>query len=247
MINVDMMNKPENIYTDGGETIIDIKELPDYDGAQYDFLDDRSFKKYMSDVEKAVRTSFEYRQLIRYLRYTEGMSKCSFLDNVEATDGSKVRIEIHHSPLTLYDICLAVFKKRQNNKEPIDVNSVAEEVMWLHYIGWVGLVPLSESVHAMVHNQYIFVPTDIVRGNWRQFVTAYYNYIAPETHDAIDAADRATKEYNGSQMDIFNNHQIYVNVNGSLMQPKRKSITSTVRNRVNEIKSGGKVMCTIVK
>ena len=246
MMNVECMNKVENIYNDGEETVIDIKSMPYFDLEQYDLMDEKDFRHYINDLERVVRNSFEYRSLIRYLKNIEGMDVCSFLDNVSSRDNSKVKIEIHHSPLTLYDICFTVFKKRQFNHEDISINGVAEEVMWLHYAGWVGLIPLSATVHEMVHNQYIFIPTDVIRGNYQAFINAYYNYIDPEVLDCIDNAEQATKEYNNKQMELFNNHRIYINANGSANLPRKQEAQQAIKEHITEVKSGMKVMCTII-
>lgn len=247
MMNVECMNTVENIYSDNGMTIIDIPEMPYFEGQEYDLLDEKDYKHYIADLERIVRNSFEYRWLINFLKKTEGMDVCSILNNVTSRDNTKVRIEIHHSPLTLYDICATVVKKRQHNNEDIEINSVAEEVLWLHYVGWVGLIPLSETVHNMVHNQYIFIPTNVVRGNYQAFINSYYNYISPDILDCIDAAEQATKDYNNKQMEIFNSHRIYVNANGSYTLPRREEVQQTVKEHINDIKSDKKVMCRIVE
>lgn len=247
MMNVECMNTVENIYTDNGTTIIDIPEMPYFEGQEYDLLDEKDYKHYIADLERTVRNSFEYRWLIGFLKNTEGMDVCSVLYNVSSRDNTKVRIEIHHSPLTLYDICATVVKKRQHNNESLEINAVAEEVMWLHYAGWVGLIPLSETVHNMVHNQYIFIPTNVVRGNYQAFINSYYNYISPDILDCIDAAEQATKDYNGKQMELFNAHKIYVNANGSYALPRRSEVQQTVKQHIADIKSNKKVMCTIVE
>ena len=247
MINPELMKVNNDIYTDGEITILDIQSAPYFDKTQYDLLDDKSFKKYMTDLERTVRNSFEYRQLISYLRNTEGMNTCSFLENVSNVDNNKIKIEIHHSPLTLYDISLAVFKKRMKKEESIDIESVAEEIMYLHYLGWVGLIPLSETVHEMVHNQYIFVPTDKVRGRYQEFVNHYYDYIEPETLDSLDAAEALTKEYNNNQMDIFNNHKIYINVNGSYMLPRKDEYENIIKDRISDIKGNSVIFAKVAK
>lgn len=252
MINVEALNPIENIYVDGGKSIIDIKELPTFDDQPYDFNDSKSFDKYISDLERIIRNSFEYRQLISYLKNTEGMNECAVLDNVTSRAESKVKIELHHSPFTLYDICVIVFRKRSANNEDLNINAVAEEVMYLHYIGWVGLIPLSATVHDMVHNQYYFIPTDKVRGQYRLFIESYYNYINPELLDAIDAAEQATRdEVYRERMAVFNNHRLYVNNNGSYNLSYRDRVKQDIRNKISDLKSNnntnnGKIMCTIV-
>ena len=118
--------------------------------------------------------------------------------------------------------------------------------MWLHYAGWVGLIPLSETVHKMVHNQYLFVPTNVVRGNYQAFINAYYNYIDPEVLDCIDNAELATKDYNGKQMKVFNNHRIYVNAEGSYTLPRKEETQQFIKDHITEVKTGLKVMCRVV-
>lgn len=236
MTNVELLNKTEANFLDGGYTTIDLVDLPYFDDESYDFLDEKDFSKYISDLETIVRRSFEYRQLIAYLRNTEGMDECAFLENVSAKDNAKVRIEIHHAPLTLYDICLSVFRKRQKNGEDLEIEMVAEEVMYCHYAGIVGLIPLSESVHKMVHNQYLAVPTNVIRGNYMAFVNAYYNSIEPDVLDCLDALELWTKEYDGKQMELFNDHKIYIN---NMSNPKNGNevIRQSLKGKVAEIKN----------
>ena len=119
--------------------------------------------------------------------------------------------------------------------------------MYLHYLGWVGLIPLSETVHEMVHNQYIFVPTDKVRGRYQEFVNRYYDYIEPETLDSLDAAEALTKEYNNNQMDIFNNHKIYINVNGSYMLPRKDEYENIIKDRISDIKGNSVIFAKVAK
>ena len=47
MINPEMINKVDSYYTDGGNTILDIKSLPYFDDDIYDLCDEKSYKKYM--------------------------------------------------------------------------------------------------------------------------------------------------------------------------------------------------------
>ena len=61
--------------------------------------------------------------------------------------------------------------------EDLDIDSVAYEVMFLHYNGLVGLIPLSATVHELVHNKYLFVPLDRVYGYWEDFYNMYFEYM----------------------------------------------------------------------
>lgn len=246
MRNPELLVKVENIYKDEGKTILDMPRLDYFDKLQYDLLDSKDFTRYIRAIEFTVRNSFEYKYFIEYLKNTEGMNVCSFLTNVTSADNRKVRIEIHHEPFTLYDICLAVFKRRQANKQDTRVESVAEEVMYLHWIGMVGLIPLSVTIHELIHNNFLFVPCNKVRGNYRAFRDAYYNYIEPETLDLLDALELATLEYNGSQMGILNKHDIYINSDGSINLPRKDYIVNIIKNRIDTIKNNKIVMAKIV-
>ena len=254
MINTESINRIDNTYANGKISTFNINEMQYFDESQYDFYDEKDFGRYIQDIERAVRMSFEYRQLINYLKNTEGMNTCTFLENVVQIPDSKIKIELHHSPLTLYDIVQAVVKKRMHNNEDMDLFMVANEVMYNHYIGHIGLVPLSETVHEMVHSQYIFIPTNIIRGNYRAFIESYYDYVSPDVLDAIDNAEQMTKEWLNdisgnnqinTQMEIFNLHQTYINSNIHTKDTRSKAKDS-IKDRIDTIKSTKKVMYAIV-
>lgn len=175
---------------------IKIDKLPPYEIQDYDVFDDKDFRKYINDVKKCVRNSLEYRQYIQYLRNYMDMNKCSYFENVNNIDSFKIKIEIHHSPYTLEDIVVTIFNKRIFYQESVEVEEVAKEVMYLHYFLMVGLIPLSETVHKLVHNQYIFVPTDKVVGNYKEFEEIYGHWIPEETKEKIKAYEDRTLTYN---------------------------------------------------
>ena len=89
----------------------------------------------------------------------------------------------------------------------------------------------------MVHNQYLAVPTDVVRGNYQAFINAYYNFISPDVLDAVDALEQWTKDYNGKQMEVFNNHRIYVNANGSYALPQKDQTKDIIKEKISDIKN----------
>ena len=43
-------------------------EIPAYEVDDYDFFDDKDRAKYISDLERFVRSSYEYRAMVQYLR-----------------------------------------------------------------------------------------------------------------------------------------------------------------------------------
>ena len=256
MINTDYMNTAEAIYQDGKRSLLEINELTYFDGEQYDIYNDKDYARFIKDTETICRTSYEYRTLINFLRTTEGMNKCSFLTNTTNVDSTKVKIHIHHAPFTLWDICSTVIRKRLHNQESIDPFDVCKEVMWLHYMGYVGLVPLSETVHTMVHNSYIFVPLNIIRGNYNKFKEIYYNEIDPETLDMLDNAEEMTKAYLedisnvnnqvNKQMDLFNLHETYVRIQNRNIKESIPKSKDDLKDRISTIKQEKKTMYKVM-
>ena len=217
-------------------TIIKMNEIPPYDLYDFDLNDEKSFKKYMQTIEKCVRQSFEYRALINFLREYMDMNQCAFYKNVSNVDTTKVRIEIHHEPLSLYDICLIVYNKRLAFNEPLDEEYVAKEVMYLHYNLMVGLIPLAETVHQLVHAQYLFVPTTAVLGKYREFVNRYQPYMNPEQLETHEHIEEATKVYDSDDAKLLlSKNYIYIDMSGSYNLPKTEDIISMVKDRIKDI------------
>lgn len=176
--------------------VIKMIDIPPYDIQDYDVFDDKDFRKYINDVKRCIRNSVEYRQYVQYLRNNMNMNECSYFENVNNIDSSKIKIELHHTPYTLEDIVVTVFNKRVFYGEDIDVEDVAKEVMYIHYFLMVGLIPLSETVHKLVHNQYIFVPTNRVVGKYKEFEDLYGPWIPEEVKEKIKACEDRTLTYN---------------------------------------------------
>lgn len=217
-------------------TVIKMNEIPPYDLYDFDLNDEKSFKKYMQTIEKCVRQSFEYRALINFLREYMDMNQCAFYQNVNNTDTTKVHIEIHHEPLSLYDICLIVYNKRVAFNEPLDEEYVAKEVMYLHYNLMVGLIPLAETVHQLVHAQYLFVPTTAVLGKYREFVDRYQPYMIPEQLETLEHIEEATKVYDSDDAKLLlSKNYIYIDMSGSYNLPKTEDIISMVKDRIKDI------------
>lgn len=216
--------------------IIQMHDIPEYNLYDFDLNDEKSFKKYMQTVEKVVRSSYEYRAYINYLREYMDMNQCAFYQNVNNTDTAKVRIEIHHEPLSLYDICLIVYNKRVSFNEPLDEEYVAKEVMYLHYNLMVGLIPLAETVHQLVHAQYLFVPTTAVLGKYKEFVERYKPYMLPEQLEVLEHIEEATQVYDSDDAKtVLAKNYIYVDMSGAYQLPKSEDIINMLKDRIKEI------------
>lgn len=236
------------IENNNKNNIINVTNVNDFDHIEcYDLNDDKDFKKYIKDIERIVRTSFEYRLFIRYLKENFGMDKCAFLNNISNEEDTSIKIELHHHPFTLYDIINIIYRKRYYNHESLSVFMVAEEVLRCHYQLIVGLIPLSETVHQLVHAGRLFVPVNKVLGRYKLFVDIYYPFIEPEMIDTLKMIERAT--YENSEVGdttILNTNKIKYNVTDKRYQlPSITQISDDMINRIETIKNNNYILPTV--
>ena len=220
--------------------VIKIEDIPPYEIQDYDVFDEKDFKKYVADVKKTVRNSLEYRQYIQYLRNYMNMNQDSYFENVNNIDNTKIKIEIHHTPYSLEDIVLTVFNKRVFYGEDLDVEEVAKEVMYIHYFLIVGLIPLSTTVHELVHNNYIFIPTNKVVGNYKEFEETYKHWIPEEVKEKVQARENSTLTYN-EEVDkaLLEQKQIPIQIfdnEGVHLIPTMESMEDMMNKRIEEIR-----------
>ena len=172
-----------------------IKFVPEFNISDYDLSNPKELSKYFKSIERICRNSRTYKKLINFLRENVDMNKCSYFKNVDNIDTYSLKIHIHHTPLTLYDIVTTVYNKRLLNHESLSEMMVAKEVMWLHYNLFVGLIPLSETVHGSVHNGQAFIPTTKVYGMYKSFVKLYEPYMDKELLKVLSNMEEMSEDY----------------------------------------------------
>ena len=227
-------------YYDG---IIVLDEVPAFDMEEFDIYDEKDFKKYIQEVEKVCRTSFEYRHFVNYLRDYMDMNKCSFFQNVSNKETFKIKIELHHCPFTLYDIVMTVFNKRMFYHESLEVEMVAKEVMYIHYFCMVGIIPLAETVHELVHKQIVFIPLDTVFGNYEEFINDYREFIPEESMNRYEAISAQTLAYNEElNLQVLQQSPLIIQLpgddgSGTYKLPKLEAVVNLMKQKVIEMKS----------
>ena len=149
-----------------------------------------------------------------------------------------LKIHIHHEPLTLYDIVSTVYAKRLDRREPVTENMVAKEVMYNHYKMMVGLIPLSETVHELVHSGYLFIPTTKVFGHYKEFVRVYEKYIDPNILRALEKNEQISLTYDfAKETRILNVNMTYIDPSGSYDFPNSETVIKLLKNRIDEYDS----------
>lgn len=160
-----------------------------------DLQDDKSYKKLIKNIESIVRTSFEYQEFRDYLLNEMDMTQCAFLEGLDMKDSRRIKVELHHAPFTLYDIVEIVVNKHKTLRGIINLLDIAEEVMRLHYSGKVGLIPLSTTVHELVHSGVVFVPVHYVYGKFSTFFEEYKDYIKTDLKNSLKENIEISSEF----------------------------------------------------
>lgn len=217
-------------------------DVQDFEFEDYDLMDDKDREKYIADLERHIRSSFEYRQMVQYLREYMNMNSCAFIPNISNETNRKIKIELHHSPFTLRDICCVILNKRMKNVEMLTIESVAYEVMFVHYSLMVGLIPLSETVHELVHSQYLFIPTNKVYGYYKAFVNSYKDYIDEELLDKLAQLEKLTEEgtYNDTYKQVLEKKYITIDMEGNNQIEKLHELQGILKQRLSDIKEDDK-------
>ena len=159
------------------EVVIDIPE-EEYQEDPRVFTDKKLYGKWMETEKKIIRSSFEYIDLISFIKRKQGLDHCGVHPHLSIQNG--FRIEAHHTPFTLQDIVDTVVHRRLKVGDSLDMQRVAREVMEIHYLDIVGLYPLCMICHALAHDpdgEGIFIPNEKLHGYPEKFVELYYDYM----------------------------------------------------------------------
>ena len=174
---------------------------------------DRCIKR----IERIVRSSLEYRDYIQYLKTYVDMTSCAFFSNINnsGAENKKIKIEIHHEPFTLYDYADVVLSKYLQEGLPINEMLMADEVMMLHYQNTVGLIPLSKTIHQMIHkSNKVKIPLYLIYGNYSKFLSEYSEYISDDLTAKLERKINETKALNDMSYDDLECQFTYIETEG---------------------------------
>jgi len=183
-----LIKKNEDIHEDYIVLDVDENQYNDYRLLYIDITegDEKAIEDYIKYIEKLVRKSFEYNQYIFICKTEFDLNKCAFFKNINFEESRKISLEMHHYPLTLYDIVSIIVSDRmkKSSENPGNMTyynnllnpfDIAKEVMKCHYEGIIGLVPMSLTPHELYHQGKLFIPLtkDYVFGNYNAFIKKY--------------------------------------------------------------------------
>lgn len=177
----------------------------------YIVVNDKDRVKLIKTVERIVRSSIEYKQYIEFLKREIDMTSCSFFNNINSE--TRVRLEIHHEPFTLFDITNIVIGWFLKNEIPLNPILIANHVMELHYKNLVGLIPLSLTCHGLVHDGRLLIPLQCVYGDYMSFIDEYYDCIPEDVLEALQAKIDLSKDMQ-VDMSILKKKYTYLTIDG---------------------------------
>jgi len=132
--------------------------------------DHKAKAKYVKYLEKLVRASMELRDYLSFLKENAEMNDCAIFAGVTRED---CRIEIHHFPFSLFDITRIILDDALANNEDVSSFTIVSRVVLEHFLGNVGLIPLSLTAHELAHSGAITLSLKNVTGNWQNFVKKF--------------------------------------------------------------------------
>ena len=173
---------------------------------------DKDKVKFIKRCEKVIRSSNEYRDYVAFLKENIDMDKCAFWKNVSSENSKRVKIEIHHEPFTLFDIVSVVVERFLDQGYPLNDLLIADEVMELHYANMVGLIPLSKTIHQIVHNSTkIRIPLNMVYGDYTSFLTSEkYEAYVDELFEKLEIKINETKNLTEANFDDLRKEFTYL-------------------------------------
>lgn len=133
-------------------------------------FDDKGRTAFIKEVVSQVRKCPEYARYRSFLLENLDMGRCAILSNLNEEEVGAAGLELHHCPLTLYDICELVLGQMQVDEMRITTFAVANRVMAYHWRGMVGLVPLTGTLHEAVHAGQLYVDPRSIFGNWQMLL-----------------------------------------------------------------------------
>lgn len=208
-----MAKKDKNIEL----VTIDEPEEMDYN---YGYKTGTDKRRLLNRIKRICRTSMEYKDYIAFLRENVGMDACAFFNNINKERNRKIRIEVHHAPLCLEDIVKTVLNKYEGEGIPINDLMISEEVMKCHYGNMVGLIPLSKTLHEVIHkSDKLVIPAYMIYGDYKKFLKEYGEY-ADDCLEKVEQMIEVTKQLKRESYDFLEKKYTYLEVDGFTMPAK---------------------------
>lgn len=110
----------------------------------------------------------------RYLKEVVGLDTCQVFPGIKDDDRKKISIEMHHFPLTMFDICEIVTKYlRVRECKDITTFKVANIVLEEHRQNRCRIIKVTKSTHQKIHDDAIYINYQQGFGDTLAFMDIY--------------------------------------------------------------------------
>jgi len=170
------------------------------------FNSEKDITAFMKKCVGIIRQTPEYREWTNYIKDTLGFKNCAFTN--ETSD--EITIEIHHHPLTLFDITTIVLNTFLANDKEFSSLDIVKDVLLLHFSNKVGFIPIVASLHEKYHNGFLIIPPKFIHGDWSYLLNTPGYIIEADTmskcKQLMDKSNNAHDQYlnwqNGGMSDV---------------------------------------------
>lgn len=133
------------------------------------FEEEKEKDRFIRACVRMVRSSPEYRLWVDYIKDVSGIHDCA----ITGEKGTQVTIEMHHHPITLYEIIKAIVSNCDVSIKEYCSFDISTEVIEHHYNDKIGYIPLAITLHEKYHNGFLNLPIELVRGDWKYLLNKY--------------------------------------------------------------------------
>lgn len=146
------------------------------------FENEKELFKYAKNVEVLIRRSMEYKLWRNYITDILQINSCVLTD--ERMD--ELSIEIHHHIPSLFIIVKTIINKYIHENKEFSTFDIALDCMKIHFMNYLGYIPIIKSLHEKFHNGYLEIPVNLVKGNYLQFISEYGKYMDDEDSEIVN-------------------------------------------------------------
>ena len=135
------------------------------------FFNPKEEKKFLLSVKNMVRSSYEYKEWVKFVKFNVGLDTCSFTGE----HSGEVTIELHHHPISMANIIKIIYDAMSNNTNltVIPSTDIVRAVIDLHKQNNLGYVLLVTTLHEKFHNGFLQIPMEYINGNWTYLLNNY--------------------------------------------------------------------------
>ena len=143
------------------------------------FESDKEKEMFVKNCVRLCRQTPEYKDWVKYVKDTLGYKTCLITGEIS----DEVTVEIHHHPLTIFDITNIIVNTYLANSKKFTSMGIVNDVMTLHYNDKIGFIPLCTTYHEKYHNGYAVIPPKFITGQWDYLLTTPGYEVLPEVVD----------------------------------------------------------------